>query len=238
MSFTHDVHVLIDRFIRDDEEPSDVSWEERLARAYESKLFKEFALVSNAHPVSAYSQIDLKHFKSRRLALRWRTAEEVVDGIGEDTCAGLRCKHHQPVTPSPRHNRALWEDASTPGPSVSVRDDSGTSRHSKKRMPPLRSFELPFVYEEHGERKEALVKVKLCAKCQTKLAWKPGKDSGPSEEDEREFDRQSLPSSDRPRRPRSLVDRSQESDRHGRDRHHADSRSRSPESRHKHRRHR
>lgn len=34
------------RFIRDDEEPGEVSWEERLARAYESKLFKEFALVS------------------------------------------------------------------------------------------------------------------------------------------------------------------------------------------------
>lgn len=33
------------RFIRDDEEAKDVSWEERLARAYESKLFKEFALV-------------------------------------------------------------------------------------------------------------------------------------------------------------------------------------------------
>jgi len=32
-------------FIRDDEEPGEVSWEERLARAYESKLFKEFALV-------------------------------------------------------------------------------------------------------------------------------------------------------------------------------------------------
>lgn len=34
------------RFIRDDEESKDVSWEERLARTYESKLFKEFALVS------------------------------------------------------------------------------------------------------------------------------------------------------------------------------------------------
>lgn len=33
-------------FVREDEEPADVSWEERLARAYESKLFKEFALVS------------------------------------------------------------------------------------------------------------------------------------------------------------------------------------------------
>lgn len=35
------------RFIRDDEDSGDVSWEERLARAYESKLFKEFALVSH-----------------------------------------------------------------------------------------------------------------------------------------------------------------------------------------------
>lgn len=34
------------RFIRDDEDSGDVTWEERLARAYESKLFKEFALVS------------------------------------------------------------------------------------------------------------------------------------------------------------------------------------------------
>jgi protein FRA10AC1 len=34
------------RFIRDDEHSGDVTWEERLARAYESKLFKEFALVS------------------------------------------------------------------------------------------------------------------------------------------------------------------------------------------------
>lgn len=34
------------RFIRDDEEVGEVTWEERLARAYESKLFKEFALVS------------------------------------------------------------------------------------------------------------------------------------------------------------------------------------------------
>lgn len=36
------------RFIRDDEDSGDVSWEERLARAYESKLFKEFALVSSS----------------------------------------------------------------------------------------------------------------------------------------------------------------------------------------------
>ncbi|CAK9782260.1 unnamed protein product [Cutaneotrichosporon oleaginosum] len=104
------------RFVREDEEAADVSWEERLARAYESKLFKEYAL------------IDLKHFKSKRFALRWRTATEVVEGLGEETCGSLRCAHH---------------------PSGSEAVD-------------LKAFELPFVYVEDGERKEALVKVRLC----------------------------------------------------------------------------
>jgi len=51
-------------------------------------------------------------------------------------------------------------------------------------MPALRAFELPFVYEEAGQRKEALVKVRLCAKCQAKLKWKPGKEDPASEEDD------------------------------------------------------
>ncbi|KAJ9127846.1 hypothetical protein QFC24_000130 [Naganishia onofrii] len=62
------------RFIREDEDPKDVTYEERIARAYESKLFKEYAL------------IDLKHYKTRQIALRWRTAEEVIAFIGERTC--------------------------------------------------------------------------------------------------------------------------------------------------------
>ncbi|EIW72699.1 hypothetical protein TREMEDRAFT_26773 [Tremella mesenterica DSM 1558] len=154
------------RFIRDDEEPTDVPWEERLARAYESKLFKEFAL------------IDLKHYKSKRLALRWRTAPEVVDGIGEDTCGSLRCKYHLPIT------------------------QSTTSK--RRELPRLKTFELPFVYEEAGERKEALVKVRLCPKCETKLVWKPGKDdvSG-SEEELQKKERHQLREKTEKRRSRS-----------------------------------
>lgn len=41
-------------------------------------------------------------------------------------------------------------------------------------MPSLRAFELPFVYEEAGERREASVKVKICRRCTAKLVWKPG----------------------------------------------------------------
>lgn len=174
------------RFIRDDEPPESVSWEERLARAYESKLFKEYAL------------IDLKHYKSRRLALRWRTAPEVVDGLGEDTCGSLRCKWHQ--LPLPVRNGGGGQvgfdddDDADDGYGGFVRDRYGVYDHDqdddddyrskrrrkekRKEMPKLRAFELPFVYEEAGERKEALVKVKLCPKCQAKLTWKPGPDEG------------------------------------------------------------
>ncbi|RSH90458.1 hypothetical protein EHS25_001063 [Saitozyma podzolica] len=166
------------RFIRDGEEVGEVSWEERLARAYESKLFKEFAL------------IDLKHYKSRRLALRWRTAPEVVEGIGEDTCGSLRCKWHEPVRVVPGRAGDFdvgvgWEDMSDENEEYrrgrrasdrqdgrderDERDDASSRERQRKRrkekerttettMPDLRSFELPFVYEEAGERKEALVK--------------------------------------------------------------------------------
>lgn len=40
----------IDSFIREDEDPKDVTYEERVARAYESKLFKEYALVREICP--------------------------------------------------------------------------------------------------------------------------------------------------------------------------------------------
>ena len=153
-----------------------MSWEERLARAYESKLFKEFALVRRLIPCLACShtylaiQIDLKHFKSRRLALRWRTAPEVVEGIGEDTCASLRCKHHRANPMSPE--RVAFD---TPQ-SEKYRHEAEQRRRG--RMPSLRSFELPFVYEEGGARREALVKVKLCGRCAGKLCWKPGDERG------------------------------------------------------------
>jgi protein FRA10AC1 len=39
-------------------------------------------------------------------------------------------------------------------------------------MPTLSTLELPFVYEEHGETKSALVKIVLCQRCVKKLMWK------------------------------------------------------------------
>ena len=64
------------RFIRDDEDSGDVSWEERLARAYESKLFKEFALVSPLFCAGVYAIV------SSRFGLPsiWYTVELELSG--------------------------------------------------------------------------------------------------------------------------------------------------------------
>lgn len=62
-------------------------------------------------------------------------------------------------------------------------DEKERTRKEKKPkiMPELKTFELPFVYMEAGERKEALVKVRVCPRCTAKLLWKPGQ--GDMEED-------------------------------------------------------
>ncbi|WVQ71271.1 hypothetical protein IAR50_000797 [Cryptococcus sp. DSM 104548] len=223
------------RFIRDDEEPGEVGWEERLARAYESKLFKEYAL------------IDLKHYKSKKLALRWRTAPEVVDGIGEDSCASLRCEFHHPSNQS---TSSFMEETASRGrgSSESYRPDGGSfhppmistgyrqdrdhdgdrrgeKRRKEKKMPRLKAFELPFVYAEAGERKEALVKVRLCPRCTDKLLWKPDQDEESKRHRHRSDDR------DRGRRSHTRRDDLSDEERHRHekgDRERRRSRSRSP----------
>ena len=101
--------------------------------------------------VRRFASIDLKHYKTKRIALRWRTAEEVVNAVGEDTCGSLRCAYHNPLP-----DRLVAEGA---------------------QMPPLQAFELPFTYTEAGETKTALVKVKVCNRCSKKLLFKSDGDS-------------------------------------------------------------
>lgn len=49
---------------------------------------------------------NLKHYKTRGVALRWRTETEVLDGIGEYTCANQRCRWHR-VTDGKPHLSSL-----------------------------------------------------------------------------------------------------------------------------------
>ncbi|EJD06896.1 uncharacterized protein FOMMEDRAFT_152223 [Fomitiporia mediterranea MF3/22] len=93
-----------------------------------------------------FAVCDLKHYKSGNFALRWRTEDEVVSGAGEETCGNTRCPLHAPLSSLPSSPLGL------------------------------KTVELPFAYAEHGEQKQALVKVVLCETCLRKLMWKREKE--------------------------------------------------------------
>lgn len=63
------------RFLRDEEEgineANGFEYDIEVARRYYKHLFKEYAIA------------DMKHYKSGNLALRWRSEDDVVDGIGQ-----------------------------------------------------------------------------------------------------------------------------------------------------------
>ncbi|KAG6865979.1 hypothetical protein C0991_009981 [Blastosporella zonata] len=73
------------RFLRDEDDTRNESWDEQLASKYYASLYREFAVC------------DLKHYKSGNFALRWRTESEVLSGAGETTCGNTRCEHHLPL---------------------------------------------------------------------------------------------------------------------------------------------
>ena len=115
------------RFLRADDDAS--TYEARLAKSYDARLYKEFAL------------IELSRWREGRIAMRWRTEDEVVAGKGETGCARIGC--------------------------------------SKKAEG---EREVLFEYVEEDEKREALVKVRLCEACLEKLRRARG---GKRESDEK-----------------------------------------------------
>ncbi|KAI9246561.1 protein FRA10AC1 [Helicostylum pulchrum] len=107
------------KFIREDNERSS-TWEQRVAKKYYDKLFKEYAIC------------ELKLYKQGKIALRWRVEKEVVSGKGQFTCGSTLCE--------------------------------STDK--------LKSWEVNFGYMEDGEKKNELVKVRLCLDCSHKLNYK------------------------------------------------------------------
>ncbi|ORY91472.1 folate-sensitive fragile site protein Fra10Ac1-domain-containing protein [Leucosporidium creatinivorum] len=135
------------QFIRSEQQdPSTLSWEDRLAVKYYDSLFREYALVN------------LKHYRSGAVALRWRTETELLAGIGHLTCGSLRCSYHQP---SPTLVAAFEEDEA-----AGLVDPDSTEPLVRCR---LFEQEMQFGYVEEGMRKSAVVKVVLCEECRRKL---------------------------------------------------------------------
>lgn len=109
------------KFLWDDDEVQ--SWEQKLAKKYFDKLFKEYTIS------------DLSRFKENKIALRWRTETEVVAGKGQFICGNKVCSD---------------KDA-------------------------LRTWEVNFAYVEQGQKKNTLVKLRLCPTCSEMLNYRTKK---------------------------------------------------------------
>ena len=68
------------QFIRNDayDEAHRHDWRVRMARKYYDKLYKEYAI------------IDLSRYKEGAIGMRFRTETELIDGIGQYSCAAKK----------------------------------------------------------------------------------------------------------------------------------------------------
>ena len=107
------------RFLWDEENDSELSWEQKLAKKYYEKLFKEYCIC------------DLSRYKENKVAMRWRTENELKLGKGQFICGARKCEEREY----------------------------------------LRTWEVNFAYTEEMEKKNALVKVRLCPECSIKLNY-------------------------------------------------------------------
>ena len=107
------------RFLWTEAEMSDLTWEQKLAKKYYEKLFKEYCVC------------DLSRYKENKVGMRWRTENELKVGKGQFICGGRKCEEREF----------------------------------------LRTWEVNFSYVEETEKKNALVKARLCPECSIKLNY-------------------------------------------------------------------
>ncbi|XP_007478851.1 protein FRA10AC1 isoform X1 [Monodelphis domestica] len=129
------------RFLWNEEDEMDMTWEKKLAKKYYDKLFKEYCIA------------DLSRYKDNQFGFRWRVEREVISGKGQFFCGNKRCDEKEG----------------------------------------LKSWEVNFGYIEHGEKRNALVKLRLCQECSFRLNFhhrrkevKPKKLMNRTEEDSEE----------------------------------------------------
>ncbi|KAI8053956.1 folate-sensitive fragile site protein Fra10Ac1-domain-containing protein [Syncephalis plumigaleata] len=97
------------RFVRDlDEDESTLTWEQRVAKRYYDQLFKEYCLA------------DLRYYREGKVAMRWRTKTEVVDGKGQFICGNIHCDKKEELT-SWEVNFAYVEDGERKNTLVKLR---------------------------------------------------------------------------------------------------------------------
>ncbi|XP_041910405.1 protein FRA10AC1 homolog [Arvicola amphibius] len=156
------------RFLWNEEDETDMTWEKRLAKKYYDKLFKEYCIA------------DLSRYKENKFGFRWRIEKEVISGKDQtfravqEHCSS-RVSNPSLASPS---SRSAWSAHIQMAGMFSVEEKEkqfsssvsffcGNKRCDEKEG--LRSWEVNFGYIEHGEKRNALVKLRLCQECSFKL---------------------------------------------------------------------
>lgn len=113
------------RFLWDDEEKEPEEWEQRLAKKYYSKLFREYCIC------------DLTRYKDNKIAMRWRIEPEVLAGKGQFVCGSRQCPETE-VLRSWEVNFTYSEGGAKKSALVKLRLCSSCSKklnyHSVKRL--------------------------------------------------------------------------------------------------------
>ncbi|GKY98204.1 hypothetical protein MPSEU_000778100 [Mayamaea pseudoterrestris] len=125
------------------------TWQDRMVQHYHQHLYKEYVLA------------DLTFASEQRLGLRWRTQDEVASGKGSTSCGNKHCPSHKGQFNETKLHAAI----------VKVKPIGIDEELERKRLMKLDygddqvDYEVPFSYQEQGESKLELVKLRLCAKC-------------------------------------------------------------------------
>lgn len=176
------------RFVPEPPSEGSSNWQERMARRYESHLYREFVLA------------DLTRHQMGQIGLRWRTKDEVCSGKGFDTCGNKHCPSYRSPDGSGFRDIEAARRASLSRASeesmrrylglqeqkdkVSNQASRATHRDCVKdacreeeeeeemnalsQLPygsGLADYEVPFTYVEQGVSKTELVKLRLCLRC-------------------------------------------------------------------------
>jgi protein FRA10AC1 len=74
------------KFIVDEEDDFDSTWEKRLTKKYYDRLFKEYCLA------------DLSKYKEKKIGMRWRIESEVIKGKGQFICGNIKCEEENEIS--------------------------------------------------------------------------------------------------------------------------------------------
>ncbi|XP_017782623.1 PREDICTED: protein FRA10AC1 [Nicrophorus vespilloides] len=151
-----------------DESDSTESWGQRFAKKYYDKLFKEYCIG------------DLSRYKENKIALRWRTQQEVVVGRGQFSCGNKKCEERDDLK-TWEVNFGYVEDSVKKNALVKIRLCEPCSKklnyHTKKKE--VKRLKKHVKRRSSGEKKKDIAEVEKVAESEVIKEAQTSEESSP-----------------------------------------------------------